>query len=210
MKIYAATAPFPKLKGYIRDLRPVWLLEEIGAPYELEYVNAQEDVTKPWFLAMNPFGKVPVLKDGEKVVFESGAICQYIADKNEKLIPRFGSPARSIHDQWLFASIANFEFNAGRLFACDQFFDPGAETDLKRTDAAKALDNWLPALNSHLEKSAYLTGAEFQVCDLVLSTILRYAGENKYLDRYPHVLTWLKRNLARPAFQRAHEKNGGA
>jgi glutathione S-transferase len=208
LKIYAATAPMPQLKGFIRDLRPMWLLEEMGQPYEVEYLNPKEDLTKPAFLAMNPFGKIPVLRDGDITMFESGAICHYLADKFGKFIPVHGTPARAAHDQWFFAGLANFEFNAVRLFALDLFFEPGPETDTLRKNAHAALDNWLPALNTHLEKSPYLTGKDFQLADLFLTTILRYPVENKLFEKYPHVCAWVTKNTSRPAFVRARDKNG--
>ncbi len=207
--IYCGTAPFPVLKGYIRDLRPIWLLEEMGVEYVAEFIDPRADTQKPDFLVMNPFGKIPVMKDGDVTLFESAAICQYLADKYGKLIPKAGSRERLQHDQWLFAAISNFEFNAGRIFACDRFFDKGAETDAKRANALENLDGWLPALNGRLEKQPYLTGREFQVCDLILTTIFRFMGENEYLKKYPAVNAYVAGNMDRPAFQRASAINGG-
>jgi glutathione S-transferase len=210
IKIYAGTAPIPQLKGFIRDLRPVWLLEELHVPYEIEYINAREDVNQPWFLAMNPFGKIPVLKDGDLTMFESGAICQYLADKYGKLIPKQGTRERLTHDQWFFASIANFEFNTVRLFALDIFYEPGPETDTLRKNANQFLESWLVALDRRLGEVPYLTGRDFQLCDLFLTTILRYPVEKKYFDKYANICAWVDKNTTRPAFVTAREKNGGA
>ncbi len=208
-KIYCGNAPFPILRGYIRDMRPIWLLEELGVPYDAEYIDPRADTAKPEFLAMNPFGKIPVLKDGDLTLFESAAICQYLADKHGKFIPASGSRERSIHDQWLFAAISNFEFNAGRVFACDGFFEPGPETDAKRANALEMLDNWLPAMDKHLASSKYLAGGTFQVCDLIFTTILRFLCEKDYLSKYPRVQSYVRGNMDRPAFQRASAMNGG-
>lgn len=209
VKIYCGTAPFAVLKGYIRDLRPIWLLEEIGADYDAEYIDPRADTVKPEYLAMNPFGKVPVMKDGELTMFESAAICQYLADKYGKLIPKAGTLERFQHDQWLFAAVSNFEFNAGRIFACDCFLDKGAETDAKRANAIEMLDNWLPTLETQLATRPYLNGKNFQVCDLIMTTILRFMSEKDYLKKYPAVQAYVRGNMDRPAFQRASAMNGG-
>lgn len=208
IQIYCGIAPFPFLKGYIRDNRPMWLLEEISAPYEAVYVDPRADTQKPEYLAINPFGKVPAMKDGDLALFESVAICEYIADKFGKLAPAPGTPARYRHDQWLIASVANFEFNANRIFACDHFFDKGADTDAKRANAFEGLDNWLPQLDRHLGKSPYLSGEEFQLCDLIMTTVLRYMAEKDYLAKYPATRDFVMRNMDRSAFQRMNAKNG--
>ena len=208
IQIYSGIAPFPFLKGFIRDNRPQWLLEELGATWEPVYVDPRADTAKPEYLAMNPFGKVPVMKDGDFVLFESVAICQYLVDKFGKLAPKPGTPERYRHDQWLMAVLTNVEFNANRLFACDFFFDKGPDTDAKRANAVEGLDNWLPTFDSHIGKSPYLTGNEFQLCDLVCTTILRHAAEKAYLDKYPAVKSYVLRNMDRPAFHRMNAMNG--
>src|SRR4051812_37480512 len=102
MNIHGLRAPFPFLKSHVRHIRPVWLMEEIGAPYELRFVEL-EPSDQDWaaYLRINPFGKVPALQDGKHDVFESGAICTYLADKHGKLIPKAGTPERAQHDQWM-------------------------------------------------------------------------------------------------------------
>lgn len=209
VKIYCGKAPFPFLRGVIRDNRPVWMLEELGVPYDAEFIDPRADTQTPEYLAMNPFGKVPVLKDGELTLFESGAICQYLADKYGKLAPKPGTPERYRHDQWLFAAIANFEFNANRVFACDFFFDKGADTDAKRANALENLDNWLPAVEKRLGASPYLSGPELQLCDIVFTTIFRYMATKEYLAKFPAVRAYVLRNMDRPAFQRMNAMNGG-
>lgn len=150
-----------------------------------------------------------MLEDGDFTIFESAAIATYLADKYSRFIPAAGTKARALHDQWLFAAVANYEFNAVRVFACDVFFEAGTETDAKRKGALEILEAWLPPLEKHLAQSAYLSGVEFQVCDVMLTTILRHLTEREYLAGYPATAAYVKKNMARPAFRRAHEKNGG-
>ena len=209
LKLYAGRTPMPALQGHIRDMRTMWTLEEVGALYEVEFVNPREDVNKDWYLAMNPFGKVPVLKDGDFTMFESAAICSYVADKHKQLVPALGTQARAIHDQWMYAAIANFEGNCVRLFACDVFFEQNAETDIKRKAALEGLLAWAPGLEMQLQKTRYLMGDEFQLCDLLMSSVLRYPIEKDLLKDFPKLNHYVRGNYDRPAHQRAYAKNGG-
>jgi len=80
-----------------RAIRPRWLLEEIGVPYELKRLNLQAgEQKKPGYLKINPNGTVPALVDGDLALFESAAICQYLADKfpEKRLAPPVGTPER--------------------------------------------------------------------------------------------------------------------
>lgn len=207
MKLYAGIVPIPALRGVIRDFRVMWALEEVEAKYEIEFVDPREDVNKDWYLAMNPFGKVPVIKEGDLTLFESGAICQYIADKNKKLIPAAGTRERLVHDQWLFAT-TNFEL-AARIFGCDHFMPPGTETDFVRKTTTDQLNNWLPGLEKRLAASPYLTGKEFQLCDLIMTANLHYVISKGMFPQYSAVNKYIQNNAERPAYRRAYEKNGG-
>src|SRR5690242_1811924 len=90
--------------GQSRSIRPRWLLEEIGTRYELVRLNLQNgDQKKPEYLKINPNGAVPALVDGEVRLFESAAICQYLADRfpEKRLAPAVGTPARGYCYQWI-------------------------------------------------------------------------------------------------------------
>src|SRR5262245_31306553 len=92
--------------------RPRWLLEEIGTPYELVRLElAKSDQKKPAYLKINPNGTVPALVDGDLALFESAAICQYLADKfpDKKLAPPVGTPARGRYYQWIHYAMSALE-----------------------------------------------------------------------------------------------------
>src|SRR5712691_5434179 len=102
-----------------RAVRPRWMLEEIGAPYELVRLNlAAGDQRKPQYLAVNPNGTVPTLVDGDLVLFESAAICQYLTDKfpDKKLAPPAGTPARGLYYQWIHYAMSGLEPPAVAIF----------------------------------------------------------------------------------------------
>src|SRR6266581_3251982 len=93
-----------------RSNRPRWLLEELGAPYEIVRldIGAKEN-RRAEYLALNPLGHVPTLVDGDLVLFETLAICLYLADKfyERGLAPSFESPERAAYLQWtVFATVS--------------------------------------------------------------------------------------------------------
>src|SRR5579875_974030 len=95
-----------------RAVRPRWVLEEIGAPYELVKIDlAKNEQKRPEYLAVNPNGTVPALEDGDLRLFESAAICQYLADKfpEARLAPPPGTPARGLYYQWIHYAMSGVE-----------------------------------------------------------------------------------------------------
>src|SRR5215471_12778214 len=87
-----------------RSVRPRWMLEEIGAPYELRRLDLMAGEQKrPEFLKINPNGAVPALVDGDTALFESAAICEHLADRfpEKRLAPPLGTPARGHYYQWI-------------------------------------------------------------------------------------------------------------
>src|SRR5215469_5258972 len=94
-------------RGRVRDLRARWALEEAGLPYKAQLLG-QGDQDKPEYRALQPFGQVPILRDGDFVLFESGAIVQYIGEGCEALLPK-DARARARAIQWLIAALNSIE-----------------------------------------------------------------------------------------------------
>src|SRR5262245_15983225 len=83
----------------------LWMLEELGQPYDIHLVNLQKDEQhKPEYLAINPMGKVPAIRHGDTVITEVAAICTYLADEfpAAKLNVPVGTPRRGVYLKWLF------------------------------------------------------------------------------------------------------------
>lgn len=208
LKIYTAKAPIPALKGLVRDIRPTWLLEEIGVPYETHFLT-DEEFDSDWFGNMNPFRRAPVLLDGDFSMYESAAITLYLADKFEKLAPAKGTPERAKLDQWVFAAISNLETYSTEVFAAD-FFSEKTEFDLQtRKDSIEMLDRFLPVFDAHLSKTPYLMGQEFSAADVLLSAVMRLTWHTDISKKYGALSAYLEKNYARPSFQRAYAKTGG-
>src|SRR6185436_10891625 len=95
-----------------RSVRPRWLLEEIGAPYELVRLSLEKgDHKRPEYLRINPNGRVPTLVDDDLALYESAAICQYLADRfpDKHLAPPVGTPARGLYYQWIHYTMTEIE-----------------------------------------------------------------------------------------------------
>ncbi len=204
MVIYGLRAPFPFLKGHVRHIRPVWLMEELGVPYELHFLDSDKgDETTREYLEINPFGKVPALQDGPLKMSESGAICTYLAEKFEKLIPSARTPERAIHDQWMYVAVTMVEPHSVRVLSADFFYEGEPEGPVLREAALDALVPTLEVLESHLGKNTYITGNEFAVADIMMTASLRLVSYTDILQKYPSICFYINRTTERPAFLKA-------
>jgi glutathione S-transferase len=177
-----------KLYGGARSRASIvkWYLEELQAPYEFQLLDMPAGAhLQPEFLAINPFGKVPAINDDGLIVWESGAIMLYLAEKYDQLKTL---PERAIASQWVL--FANATLGPG-LF--------GADTREKETPRL------LGGLNKILEKQSYVAGDNFTVSDVAVGSILGYAimmMQMSYAD-YPAIDAYIKRIGDRPAYKKA-------
>jgi glutathione S-transferase len=190
-----------------RSARIYWLLEELGLPYELKqvpFVPPAAPGAKP-FAQGSPSGKFPTIEDGDLVMFESGAILEYLIEKygNGRLAPAPGTPLRGPYLQWVhfaegtaFPALGNI---AWHMFKGDSDKIPDALADYRRW-AEAALD----VLERALAGNEYLLGAEFSGADIMMGYTLKCAKWFRVLgDAHPTVLAYANRLESRPAFQKA-------
>ena len=188
-----------------RSLRIYWLLEELGdVPYQLERV--QFAPPKQPFSQATPFGKVPVLEDGEVLIFESGAILEYILERYGKgrLAPAPGTPPRAAYLQWVHFSEATLFPPLGDIVR-HTIFKPEAERVPAVVEDARARARvTLGVLERALERKPFLLGAEFSGADVMMGFTLLAAKRLGVLDAdFPAVSEYLGRLESRPALQKA-------
>lgn len=187
-----------KPRGYVRDIRARWALEEAGLPYRVESVSFKERSAEHF--AQQPFGQVPWLIDDDISIFESGAILLHIAEKSAALMPE-DPKGRSEVIKWLFAALNSVEMAALPL-AIFKFTG-----DEQQTAGRKAFDGFLALRLGHMEKilakREWLTGA-FSVADILMSDVLRLVDRLDGLAEYPHCRAYVERATARPAFKKAY------
>ncbi|MBF5041943.1 glutathione S-transferase family protein [Aggregicoccus sp. 17bor-14] len=192
MKLYAA----PRT----RAIRPRWLLEELEVPYALQRVEvSQPEGVSPEMRALHPLGEVPVLVDGALTLFESSAICLYLADRfpEKGLAPLPTSAQRGPYLQWLLFAEVTLEplVLEQRLHAM--------RPEAPRPAPPARLGEVLGALERHLEGREYVATEGFTAADLVLSSILHLAHTLRLLERYPRLSEYTLRCTKRPAVRRA-------
>jgi len=187
-------------RGYVRDVRVRWALEEAGLPYRVESTPFRD--RGPDHFAHQPFGQVPWLTDGDLSIFESGAILLHLGELSDKLMPA-DRRGRSDAKEWLFAALASVEA-ASQPWS---FFKFSGDTD--ETPMRKFFDGFLHQHRlKHLEP--VLAGHEwlarsFSVADILMADVLRLVDRFDGLANYPACRGYVARATARPAFVKAYE-----
>jgi glutathione S-transferase len=185
-------------RGFVRDLRVRWALEEAGLPYRVEGVpfgarNAEH-------FAHQPFGQVPWLTDGDISIFESGAILLHLGNRSDALMPT-DPRARSEATEWLFAALNSVEMASLPW----SFFAFAGDTG--ESPAWKRFDQFLKARLQHMEPvlagRQWLAGT-FSVADILMADVLRLVDRFDGLAAYPACRDYVARATARPCFAKAH------
>jgi glutathione S-transferase len=185
-------------RGYVRDLRVRWALEEAALPYRVESTPFRDRDAEHF--AHQPFGQVPWLTDGDVSIFESGAILLHLGERSGALLPA-DPRGRGEAIEWLFAALNSVEM-ASLPWSLLQF-----SGDTGDSPAWKFFDEWLKARRTHLEPvlagREWLAGS-FSVADILMSDVLRLVDRFDGLAGYPACRDYVARATARPAFMKAH------
>ena len=192
---------FPR--GYVRDVRVRWALEEAGLKYKVASTSFKD--RSPEHFAHQPFGQVPWLTDGDISIFESGAILLYLGERCEALLPV--EPAgRAGVLQWLFAALNSLEMASLPWFIL-QFSGESADSP-----GRKKIDEFLSSRLQHLESvfasrvfadREWISGP-FSIADIAMADALRLVHRFDGLERYPACRAYVGRATLRPGFQKAH------
>ena len=186
-------------RGYVRDLRVRWALEEAELPYRVESVPFRDRGAEHF--SHQPFGQVPWLTDGDMRIFESGAILLHLAERSDALMPA-DPRGRGAVIEWLFAALNSVEM-ASLPWSIFAFFG-----DTAQTPGRKHLDQFLKARLQHLEP--VLAGREwlaraFSVADIAMADVLRLVDRFDGLAEHLACRAYVARATARPAFAKAHQ-----
>ncbi len=181
--------------------RVLWLLEEVGEPYELTILgDRQSRLADADHMRRHPFGRVPVLEDDGVNIFESGAICLYIADKYPQtgLLPASGT-SRGLAYQWSLFAYTELQAKFGQVRLAGS---PESEKT-----ARDALKEPIDAVAAALKGQDFLLGSAFTVADLLVATALGIALRLKIGELPPQLVRYLDAIDSRPAKQRAEARN---
>jgi glutathione S-transferase len=205
-----------------RSQRVLWLLEELGVPYEVRRYerDAQTMLAPPELLAVHPLGKSPVVTDGDRTLAETGAIVEYLVETygQGRLVPAAGTPERLRWTYWLHYAegSAMTPLLLKLVFTALPARAPGLLKGLVRTIAAKAQSGFVdPQLKSHIDyweaelaKAEWFAGPDFTAADIMMSFPLEAGAARAGAASRPRVKAFLDRIHARPAYRQALERGG--
>nr|WP_246715266.1 glutathione S-transferase family protein [Aestuariivirga litoralis] len=184
-------------RGYVRDVRVRWALEEAGLPYSVKSVPFKERT--PEHIQHQPFAQVPYLMDGDLSIFESGAILLHLGELSEKLMPKTPT-GRSEVIEWVFAALNSVEMPAlpWTMYKFMKFESDAPPVKWNEDFLKLRLDRMEPVLS----KREWLAGS-FSVADILMADVLRVVDRFDGLNKHPGAQAYVKRATARPAFQKA-------
>ena len=196
-----------------RSQRILWLLEELGLPYEIRFYerDPQTRLAPPALLQVHPLGKSPVLTDlradGAATVIESGAITDYVIRRHAggRLAPDPASPDYDAYQQWLHYAEGSamlpmlLRMYVGFLGAAGAPLHPRIQGEI---------GNHLSFVNDHLAGRAFFVGETLSGADIQMSFVPEVARAMGKLADYPHMAAWIGRMHERPAWKAALEKSG--
>jgi glutathione S-transferase len=191
-----------------RSQRILWLLEELGTPYEMKkYQRMETRLAPPELEAVHPLGKSPVITDGEIRIAESGAIVDYIIRRygKGKMMPAVGSADYEAYNEWLHYSEGSAMLPLMLNLYVSRLKEAGAPLH-PRIDSEIA--NHLGYVNGALEGREFFIGNALTGADIQMSFVAEMANIFDKLGPYPNLSAWLSRMHARPAFRRSIEKGG--
>jgi glutathione S-transferase len=207
-----------------RSQRVLWLLEELGVPYEItKYQRDAKTMLAPEALRkVHPLGKSPVITDDGVTVAESGAIVEYLVGRygQGRLIPPEGSEERRRYTYWLhFAEgsampplLLKLIFDRIETGPMPFFVKPiarGISRKVKGLMIEPNLKRMLDFMESELARSEWFAGNDFSAADIQMSFAVEAAAQRAGLDSSrPKLMAFLKKIHARPAYRKALERGG--
>lgn len=189
---------------YSRAANVVWMLEELGIPYELAFVDILSGKNHtPEFHQKNPMGKLPTLVDGDVTVTEGAAIGIYLADRYSygELAPKVDDPQRGTYLRWSFFAPAVIE--------------PAAYSHMEKWDYKPSSAGWgtyenmLASVEEAIGEGPWLLGERFSMADVIFGGTVRYMLRFKMIEERPTFVDYAARLDARPASIAAAAKNDG-
>ncbi len=204
------------------SITPHILLEEMGLPFELKLVDrAQGEHKSPDYLKMNPNGLIPVLVDGDMVLYETAAICLHLTDTHPEmgLAPAVGSKERAQFYKWLMWLTNTLQPSLIMYFYTDRYTaatDPAVIAQI-RSKTQERIGGMLKQLDDHLAANGgpWMMGEKFSVLDIYAFMLGRWTRvfegappATQSAKKWPHLGPFMHQMLARPAVQRVVVREG--
>jgi glutathione S-transferase len=186
-----------------RSSTVLWMLEEVGVPYELDVLDLQQgDQNAPAYRAVNPMGKVPALVHDGQLVTEVGAICLYLADAFPAagLAPKLDDPLRAAYVRWMF-----YQGNCLEPAIVDRANkrEPGP----RAMSPYGEFDTVVETIAEAVAKGPWFLGETFTALDVYFGSAIRWTSEFGLLPARPEFAAYIARLKQRPALERAQAKD---
>jgi glutathione S-transferase len=189
-----------------RSERIVWLMEELGLEYKLERFQREANGAAPEALkAIHPVGKAPVIRDGDTVLAESGAIVDYIVHRygDGRLAPEPSEPTYARYLYWLHFAEGSLMTLMIAAFVLSRL--PEANGGAAWARVRERMNEMLRYIDSELAATPYFAGTDFSAADVMM--VFPFTTMRLFFDYdlapYPNILAYLERIAARPAYQKA-------
>ncbi|HYO53604.1 glutathione S-transferase family protein [Archangium sp.] len=189
-----------------RSLRPRWLLEELGVPYELSKLDLSKDEQKqPWYMKVHPLGVVPALEIDGFTVIETAAIVMHLADKypEKGLAPAVGTKERAEYYQWISLAMTEAEPPLINILLNTQILPEAERQPAAVKQGTERFKFVASVVEKHMQGRNYIVGDKFTAADVVMGGVLRLGGRLGQLGPFPVLQAYLKRLVERPAAVRA-------
>ena len=192
-----------------RSQRILWLLEELGTPYEIKFYDrdATTNLAPPELLSVHPLGKSPLIEDDGRVIIESGAITEYLCERHGggHLVPERGTDDHVSHLEWMhFAEGSAMTPILLRIYTA-RLGEAAAPIEPRIT---QQLDAHFSFMESRVGNTCHFIGDSLSAADIMLSFPAEIAIMQGMAPRYPKLSEFVNMCHGRPAWQRAREKGG--
>jgi glutathione S-transferase len=196
LKIYGA--------AHSRAFRVIWLANELGVPYEhipVSFDGENPDCKAPWYLALNPNGRVPAIDDDGFVLWESAAINLYLAAKYRGALWPSAPQARGVVLQWSFFVANDVEPAVIALLRHRVIFPPERRNATIAEEAERTVLAKFGILEQQLSRTAYFGGSAWNMADFMIACVLYIVPVRLKMDlgRWPRLQSWLQASIERPA-----------
>lgn len=181
-----------------------WMLEELGEPYDTEWIDYGVQMKGADYLAINPMGKVPAITHNGSIVTETAAICSYLAVSypHKELIPAVGDARLADFYRWMF-------FTAGPMEAATTAKAVGWEVDEERSRMMGfgSYEDTMNALEIALSNGPFICGEQFTAVDVYLGSGLNWGMQFDNVEKRSSFEEYVQQLVARPAAKRANQIN---
>lgn len=196
------------------SMTPHMLLEELGVPFERVLVDRTNNAHRsPAYLRLNPNGKIPVLVDGDLVLYETGAIVLHLVDTHPEagLAPSLGTAERATFYKWLLWLANTLQAEMPLYFYSDRWADDSSGAAQVKKHAEAHIAGMIDQLEGELARHGgpWFAGERFSALDPYVFMLCRWTrGMQRPARTLPHLAAYLQRMLARPAVQRVFANEG--